>query len=114
VSAFTFTLPKEAAKRVEEALVPAVGLWCQKCGRITQHNEIEFRHTYPEVAGLPVQNIAATCTVCGFRDVAGFVVLLNAKGTKICERSSTEWAALPALTGTESRGKVRAKGFPKH
>jgi len=110
VSAFTFSLPTEAAKRVEKALAAegvqpeVMDLFCQKCYKLTQHNEIEFRCLYPEVAGLPVQNIAATCSICGLRDVAGFVVLLNAEGAGLCTRTAAEWDVLPALTGTKSRG----------
>ena len=110
MSAFTFSLPTEATKRVEETpaaegVQPEVmDLFCQKCYKLTQHGEIEFRHMYPDAAGLPVQNIAATCRVCGLRDVAGFVVLLNAEGAGLCTRTSAEWDALPALTGAKSRG----------
>ena len=79
-------------------------LFCRVCYRLVEHTEIKLRCAYPSVAGLPVRNVRATCSVCGLRDIAGFIVLLNAEGTGFCERSSAEWDALPALTATESRG----------
>ena len=83
----------------------SVDLMCRVCYGLTEHNAIKLRRAYPSVAGLPVRNIRGTCSVCGLRDVAGFVVLLNEEGTEVCKRSSEDWDALPALTATESRGK---------
>ena len=88
----------------EHGIVQSIDLFCRVCYKHTTHTEIRLRRAYPSVAGLPVRNLRATCTVCGLRDVAGFICLLNEEGTGLCARSPEDWDALPALTATESRG----------
>ena len=82
----------------------ALTLFCRVCYRLVEHTEIKLRCAYPSIDGLPVRNVRATCSVCHLRDVAGFICLMNEEGTGLCERSSADWDALPALTATESRG----------
>ena len=80
-------------------------LFCRVCYKLTPHTAIKLRRGYPDVAGLPVRNVRGTCSVCGLRDVPGFICLMNEGGAELCERSPADWDALPALTGTESRSK---------